>query len=151
MVNRIDGMKLVIMSLVSAAPALSNVCILLFSVFLIFGILGLSLFMGEQSAVTGCILMQLVPSGKFHSCNDAEDEFIGGSNKSGCFGHFEGDFWGPRVPAASTVSVPTHNEWVYIRYGAIPHLMGLAGVRSTIFGILSWRCLKLRLEILGKQ
>ena len=80
MVNRIDGMKLVIMSLVSAAPALSNVCILLASVFLIFGILGLSLFMG-----------------KFHSCNDAEDEFIGGSDKIHCFGHFEGDFWGPRV------------------------------------------------------
>ena len=33
MVNRVDGMKLVIMSLVDAGPALGNVCVLLFSVY----------------------------------------------------------------------------------------------------------------------
>ena len=83
MVNRVDGMKLVIMSLVSAVPALSNVCILMFAVFLIFAILGLSLFMG-----------------KFQSCNDVEDEFLGGSNKIDCYGHNVGDFWSPKVPVA---------------------------------------------------
>jgi hypothetical protein len=80
MVNRIDGMKMVIMSLLSAVPALGNVCVLLFAVFLIFAILGLSLFMG-----------------KFQSCNDADDEFVGGSNKDNCYGSFEGDYWIPRV------------------------------------------------------
>ena len=81
MVNRIDGMKLVIMSLVSAAPALSRVCILLFSVFLISGILGLSLFMG-----------------KFQSCNDAESSFIGGSHIQQCYGlNADADFWNPKV------------------------------------------------------
>ena len=48
MVNRIDGMKLVIYSLMAAAPALANVLLfLIFAVFLIFGILGLSLFLGK--------------------------------------------------------------------------------------------------------
>ena len=83
MVNRIDGMKLVIMSLVDAAEPLANVCVLLFAVFLIFGILGLSLF-----------------SGKFQACNDAADEFIGGSNKDNCYGHATEDdghdFWAPK-------------------------------------------------------
>ena len=74
MVNRIAGMKLVIMSLVSAAPGLGNVCILLFAVFLIFAILGLSLFMG-----------------KFHSCSDEA------SARAYCYGHVEGDFWVPAV------------------------------------------------------
>ena len=47
MVNRIAGMKLVLGALVAACPALANVCILLMAVFLIFAILGLSLFMGR--------------------------------------------------------------------------------------------------------
>ena len=80
-------MKLVIMSLTSAAPALSNVCVLLFAVFLIFGILGLSLFMG-----------------KFHSCSDVEDAFIGGSDRINCYGYNDknngADFWTPKVSLA---------------------------------------------------
>ena len=81
MVNRIDGMKLVIMSLVDALPALGNVCVLLFSVFLIFGILGLNLFVG-----------------KFQSCNDTVDAFIGGSTITTCYGHVAtGEFWSPKV------------------------------------------------------
>ena len=81
MVNRIDGMKLVIMSLVAAGPALGNViAFLIFGVFTIFGILGLSLFLG-----------------KFHSCNDVADAFIGGSNKQHCYGHNANDFWTPKV------------------------------------------------------
>ena len=75
MVNRIDGMKLVVMSLYSAMPALGNVCILLFAVFLIFAILGLSLFLG-----------------KFQRCTDPL------SNKNGCYGVLDGeDFWMPMV------------------------------------------------------
>ena len=81
MINRVDGMKLVVMSLAHSVPALSNVCVLLFAVFLIFGILGLSLFMG-----------------KFHFCNDALDSFTGGSNEEHCRGHIvDGDFWIPKV------------------------------------------------------
>ena len=85
MVNRIDGMKLVIMSLVEAGPALGNVCVLLFSVFLIFGILGLSLFMG-----------------KFHFCTDGE------SNKQHCYGVADEDFWMPQVIASACASKSFH-------------------------------------------
>jgi len=49
MINRIAGMKLVLGALVAACPALANVCILLLCVFLIFAILGLSLFAGKFS------------------------------------------------------------------------------------------------------
>jgi len=48
-------MKLVLGALVAACPALANVCILLVAVFLIFAILGLSLF-----------------AGKFFSCNNED-------------------------------------------------------------------------------
>ena len=83
MVNRIDGMKLVIYSLMAAAPALANVLLfLIFAVFLIFGILGLSLFLG-----------------KFHTCNDVEDPYIGGSDRTHCYGYNTdtSDFWTPKV------------------------------------------------------
>jgi len=75
MVNRVAGMKLVIGAIVSACPALANVCALLVAVFLIFAILGLSLF-----------------KGKFFSCNDGDV-----MGKSTCTGHFAGDFAIPRV------------------------------------------------------
>merc|ERR1719183_1630436 len=61
-------MKLVLGALVSACPALGNVCILLTAVFLVFAILGTSLFMGKLS-----------------SCNME----VGGRDE--CFGAFEGD------------------------------------------------------------
>ena len=80
MINRIPGMKLVVISLYSAAPALGNVCVLLFAVFLIFSILGLSLFMG-----------------KFHSCSD------GLSNRDVCYGSTAGDdYWLPMVCTKSS-------------------------------------------------
>jgi len=69
MVNRIAGMKLVLEALIGACPALANVCILLLCVFVIFAILGLSLFMG-----------------KFHFCNQ---EDVTGEDT--CVGHFESD------------------------------------------------------------
>lgn len=68
MVNRIAGMKLVLMALAGALPALGNVCFLLVAVFLIFAILGLSLF-----------------SGKFYYCTDGE------SNRDNCHGTSESD------------------------------------------------------------
>ena len=74
MVNRIAGMKLVLTSLVSAAPALGNVCVLLSAVYLIFAILGVSLF-----------------KGKFYSCNqcfgDYCDSFV---DQDQCFGTSDG-------------------------------------------------------------
>jgi len=69
MVNRIAGMKLVLGALVAACPALANVCFLMCAVFLIFSILGLSLFMG-----------------KFHFCTDEE-----AAGKDDCFGEFESE------------------------------------------------------------
>ena len=54
-IPRLAGMKLVLGALVAACPALANVCILLVAVFLIFAILGLSLF-----------------AGKFFSCNNED-------------------------------------------------------------------------------
>jgi hypothetical protein len=69
MVNRVAGMKLVLGALVSACPALGNVCVLLVAVFLIFAILGVSLFMG-----------------KFFYCNDGD-----AANKDECYGSFVGD------------------------------------------------------------
>ena len=75
MVNRVAGMKLVLGALLSACPALANVCILLLAVFIIFAILGLSLFMG-----------------KFFACTDGE------SNRADCAGHFISDD-GYAVPA----------------------------------------------------
>ena len=84
MINRVSGMKLVVMSLAHSLPALSNVCVLLFAVFLIFGILGVSLFLG-----------------KFQFCNDAPDSFAGGSTLANCYGHISdgdvSDFWMPKV------------------------------------------------------
>jgi len=75
MVNRLPGMKLVLVSLISACPALGNVCILLCSVFLIFSIIGVSLF-----------------SGKMYSCLDGE------SSKELCHGNFISEnFLVPRV------------------------------------------------------
>ena len=82
MVNKMEGMKLIILSLVAAVPALSNVCVLLFAVWLVFAILALSLFLG-----------------KFHSCNDEL------SNRAHCFGHnTEGDFWSAKVCTVLVVS-----------------------------------------------
>ena len=60
------GMKLVLGALVSALPALVNVCILLMAVFLVFAIMGVSLFMG-----------------KFYSCNDD------GKSRDECHGSHE--------------------------------------------------------------
>lgn len=56
MVNRIAGMKLILTALASAGPQLANVCALLVAVFLIFAILGLSLFMGSFTPATTPLL-----------------------------------------------------------------------------------------------
>jgi len=76
MVNRISGMKLVLGALAAALPQLANVCALLIAVFLIFAILGLSLFMG-----------------KFYFCTDDSV-----SGKTTCTGSFvDSGYLKPRV------------------------------------------------------
>ena len=80
MVNRVEGMKLVLLSLYRAIPSLGNVIVLMLGAFLIFGITGVSLFMGRM-----------------HSCNDVVDEYVGGSNQSSCYGTTNiGGFWAPK-------------------------------------------------------
>ena len=81
MINRVAGLKLVITALIDALPAFGNVVVLLISIFLVFAILGMSLFMG-----------------KFYSCNDAVSEYEGGSDKHTCYGHNTlNDYWTPKV------------------------------------------------------
>ena len=122
MVNRIDGMKLVIMSLVAAGPALANVmAFLIFAVFLIFGILGLNLFMG-----------------KFQSCNDVMDEFIGGSDKFDCYGHNTDDFWHPKVSSLIALLLLSLGlNCLIFRCGVTLGWVGLAVAVSTICGKVS--------------
>ena len=83
MINRIAGLKLVVTALIDALPAFGNVIVLLVSIFLVFSILGMSLFMG-----------------KFSSCNDVVSEYEGGSDKWTCYGHTTlNDYWTPKVKA----------------------------------------------------
>ena len=89
MINRLQGMKLVLGALMDALPALMNVLILLAAVFVIFGILGLSLFMG-----------------KFASCNDRLTEWNKGSHKETCYGHNTlnaDNYWTPKVQSDCVV------------------------------------------------
>ena len=92
MVNRIEGMKVIIKALFRAGPSLGNVCVILFSIFLIFGILGLNLFMG-----------------KFESCNDVVSSYVGGSNKNHCFGfNTQSDYWSPKVTSCFVCTMTSH-------------------------------------------
>ena len=54
MVNRIKGMKLVLEALADAVVPISNVCVLISAAFLIFAILGVSLFKGKYWSCNGC-------------------------------------------------------------------------------------------------
>lgn len=84
MVNRVKGMKLVLGALIAACPALANVCALLVAVFMIFAILGLSLF-----------------SGKFYYCTDGE------SDRDLCWGEFDAGGY----PAPSVWKNPNLGGW----------------------------------------
>ena len=83
MISRIGGMKAVLGALFDALPAYVNVCVLLVMTVLIFGIVGVSLFMG-----------------KFASCNDRITQFSEGSDIDSCYGHNmlnSDDYWTPKV------------------------------------------------------
>jgi len=82
MVNRIKGMKLVLEALADAVVPLTNVCVLISAAFLIFAILGVSLFKGRYWSCNGCY-------GEY--CDTFRDQ-------DHCFGTYDlGGYQGPSI------------------------------------------------------